>query len=203
MRFRLIESEDIGQLSNEYDSEGNQLTKAQAEFFKNSKVRDSKGRLLVCYHGTDEEFDTFSKRHIGTNTGNLGWYGFGFYFFNNIFAARDFSSIGKVKRCYINLTNPFIWDYYNSIDDINKLSVESGVKLTPIWNINVKNRFEIKPLEDSDDEINFTKYLISKGYDGVINAIAYDNEIVAFEPNQIKSITNKNPTNSDNINEDK
>lgn len=37
MKFRFKLNEE---LSNEYDSEGNQLTKEQAEFFKNSKVRD-------------------------------------------------------------------------------------------------------------------------------------------------------------------
>lgn len=34
------------------DSEGNNLTEAQAEFFKDSKVRDAEGNLLVVYHGT-------------------------------------------------------------------------------------------------------------------------------------------------------
>lgn len=34
------------------DSEGNTLTEAQAEFFKDSKVRDENGRLLEVYHGT-------------------------------------------------------------------------------------------------------------------------------------------------------
>jgi len=38
MKFKLIE--DV-EMSNEYDSEGNQLSVKQAEFFKNSKVRDS------------------------------------------------------------------------------------------------------------------------------------------------------------------
>lgn len=35
------------------DSEGNTLTKAQQEYFKDSKVRDSEGNLLVMYHGTE------------------------------------------------------------------------------------------------------------------------------------------------------
>lgn len=56
-------NEDL-EMSNEYDNEGHQLTKAQAEFFKNSKVRDSNGRLIVCYHGTDSEFDVFDNSKI-------------------------------------------------------------------------------------------------------------------------------------------
>ncbi len=34
------------------DSDGNGLTKEQAEYFKNSKVRDENGNLKVMYHGT-------------------------------------------------------------------------------------------------------------------------------------------------------
>ena len=36
----------------ETDSEGNRLFDAQAEYFKNSKVRDHPGRLKKMYHGT-------------------------------------------------------------------------------------------------------------------------------------------------------
>ena len=36
----------------EQDSMGNPLTPEQSAFFKDSKIRDSQGRLLVCYHGT-------------------------------------------------------------------------------------------------------------------------------------------------------
>lgn len=198
MKFLLEDNE----LSNEFDSAGNQLTKAQAEFFKHSKVRDSRGRLLVCHHGTDSNFDTFKKDYIGNNTHNLGWYGVGYYFFDNIHAAKDFSSIGNVKSCYLNLKNPFIWQYYKTADEIKKLSNESGVKLVPVHYVNDSKGFEIKQLENPEDEIKFTNYLRSKGYDGVINNITYDHEYVAFEPNQIKALTNLNPTNSNNINEE-
>lgn len=34
------------------DSDGNDLTVDQAEYFRNSKVRDKDGNLLVMYHGT-------------------------------------------------------------------------------------------------------------------------------------------------------
>lgn len=41
------------------DSEGNTLTEAQQEYFKDSKVRDKKGNLLVLYHGTNAHFTVF------------------------------------------------------------------------------------------------------------------------------------------------
>ena len=41
------------------DSEGNELSDGQVEYFKNSKVRDGNGNLLVMYHGTEEDFTVF------------------------------------------------------------------------------------------------------------------------------------------------
>jgi hypothetical protein len=43
-------SKKVGKTSRELDSLGNELTKEQAEFFKDSKVRDENGNLLVVYH---------------------------------------------------------------------------------------------------------------------------------------------------------
>ena len=42
------------------DSDGNKLTQQQAEYFKNSKVRDDDSNLLKVYHGTSESFTAFS-----------------------------------------------------------------------------------------------------------------------------------------------
>ena len=43
------------------DSEGRNLTKAQQEYFKDSKVLDEDGNLLVVYHGTDADFTVFDR----------------------------------------------------------------------------------------------------------------------------------------------
>lgn len=40
------------EMSASFDSEGNNLTEQQTEFFKDSKVRDDNGNLKVVYHGT-------------------------------------------------------------------------------------------------------------------------------------------------------
>lgn len=53
------------------DSEGRKLTPEHREFFKNSKVVDSKGRLLKMYHGTDAEFTVFDKEMIGSKMEGL------------------------------------------------------------------------------------------------------------------------------------
>lgn len=44
------------------DTNGNKLTEKQQEYFKDSKIRDEKGRLQVMYHGTPNEFTVFDKK---------------------------------------------------------------------------------------------------------------------------------------------
>lgn len=61
------------------NSEGDELTKAQIEYFKNSKVRDENGNLLVVYHGTTADFNIFD-RAFGNSEGDFGR---GFYFTTN------------------------------------------------------------------------------------------------------------------------
>lgn len=50
-RSSIIQKMDDVQFSRK-DSEGNTLTEQQAEYFRDSKVRDENGNLLVVYHGT-------------------------------------------------------------------------------------------------------------------------------------------------------
>lgn len=53
-------SDNVKKFSLDVDSDGNKLTQQQAEYFKNSKVRDDDGNLLKVYHGTSESFTAFS-----------------------------------------------------------------------------------------------------------------------------------------------
>ena len=66
------------------NSEGDELTKAQIEYFKNSKVRDDNGNLLVVYHGTTADFNIFD-RAFGNSEGDFGR---GFYFTTNGYDVR-------------------------------------------------------------------------------------------------------------------
>ena len=50
-RSSIVQKMDDVQFSRK-DSEGNTLTEQQAEYFRDSKVRDENGNLLVVYHGT-------------------------------------------------------------------------------------------------------------------------------------------------------
>jgi len=111
-KFRLLESSQ-----NEYDSEGNLLSPEQIEFFKNSKVRDEQGRLLVCYHGTKNPgFQEFEPQYAKSQFGNYKFKGANVnYFTSNKESAKGYTEMGyerdgNIYACYLNIENPYIVD---------------------------------------------------------------------------------------------
>ena len=104
------EDKDI-RYSTKMDSEGKELTPGQQKYFKNSKVRDDQGRLLVLYHGTvNPGFSEFKGEHFN-------------FFSTSLFTASRFGTDGRIGKrynpetnegniyvCYANLTNPLIVD---------------------------------------------------------------------------------------------
>ena len=81
------------------DSNGNKLTQQQAEYFKNSKVRDEDGNLLKVYHGTTENFTVFDKTKGRANMDIQGM-----FFSPWEIDAKGYGS--NVNAYYINITNP-------------------------------------------------------------------------------------------------
>lgn len=84
------------------DSNGNQLTEAQAEFFKDSKVRDKNGNLKVMYHGTADDFTVFNPFVKGGKNGIAE--GYGIYFADTDEVAGAYG--GKILKGYLNVTKP-------------------------------------------------------------------------------------------------
>lgn len=81
------------------DSAGNKLTKEQAEYFKDSKVRDENGNLLVVYHGSNADFTVFDKTKGRANMDIQG----------SFFSPWELDASGygsNVKAYYLNITNP-------------------------------------------------------------------------------------------------
>ena len=81
------------------DSTGRQLTEQQQEYFKDSKVRDEEGNLLVVYHGTDSDFTVFDKTKGRSNMDIQGLF----------FTPWELDAQGygqNVRAFYINITNP-------------------------------------------------------------------------------------------------
>ena len=169
------------------DSEGNTLSEAQQEFFSSSLVTDEDGALLPVYHATDSaEFTVFDKSKLGYNTdGNTSDEGMaatahvGFWFNTKNLIGEAGSRSEKV---YLNLTNPY---ELTSLDALAE---------------------EIKALGEGETPAEmgeaYATDLWLRGYDGI--EIRNDEEFggtsyVAFDENQIKRTTNKNPTKDADI----
>lgn len=87
----------------EVDNLGRKLTKQQQEYFKNSKVRDENGNLLVVYHGTDTKFTVFNYDYLGKNgTAN----GKGFYLADDINVAKSYSDGKNLIEAYVDIQKP-------------------------------------------------------------------------------------------------
>lgn len=102
-KYTKVENVDIPgtdtKFSLDVDSDGNKLTQQQAEYFKNSKVRDEDGNLLKVYHGTSESFTVFDKTKGRANMDIQGMF----------FSPRELDAKGygeNVNAYYINITNP-------------------------------------------------------------------------------------------------
>ena len=86
------------------DSDGNELSPEQQEYFKNSKIVDKYGNLLVVYHGSPNKFTEFSHSFMNTN-GNA--HGRGFYFTEDINYADGFKKDGgQLLKGYLNIQKP-------------------------------------------------------------------------------------------------
>lgn len=193
-----------------FDSDNNKLSKAQIDFFKDSKVRDENGNLMVMYHGTPAA--DFTKFRSGS-----------YFTANEAYANRyqnpSASSISTGKqqtnpntyRVYLNITKPF---------DIN------DAKARDIYineYIKGKRAIGISPYMsdayyDSIDSIDWTEaedlkdFLEEEGYDydGIVLDEGADGgygedvqyrgkSYMTFSPKQVKNVDNKQPTENEDI----
>jgi len=176
-----IELGGKGEISYSYeDSDGNELSEGQREFFKDSKVRDEEGNLLKVYHGTDAEFNTFKQ-----GRGQLGEYGSYGIFFSDKATAESY---GNTKAFYLNAKNVKVIDAQG----------QRGVAIGTDSFGTERGRNKILSTDDivmlADEE----------GYDGVIIKNVRDNGddanshigtvYAVMNPNQIKLTSNLNPT---------
>lgn len=204
-------------LSLNTDSDGRELSESQKEYFKNTKVVDAEGNLQVTYHGSPTmgitEFDP-SRAGSNVQSDNVG-----IYFTNDKDFAEDFSyeriptdslfyddkgEKGEVYKAYLNITNPL--DFENLTDEDIENLVDNYIN--PSWNFEQRDSLveELKHARDIGNHQLMKQYLdlnaISEDYDGVIANIENDNgkkEYIVFEPEQIKSTDNLNPTGSNDI----
>ena len=135
-----------------------------------SKLFDDNGEPMVLYHKTNDDIKAFKKSKIGGN--DYGYAGRGFYFMPVPLQGYTY---GKVTMpVFLSIKHPYIrteenWntselDPYNWIPK-NVEKYGDNTKASEAW----------------------TKLVQSKGFDGFIDKSDKNGEIVAFQPNQIKS----------------
>lgn len=179
------------------DSEGNALTKAQQEYFKDSKVRDGRGNLIPVYHGTEAQFTIFdrTKRKNGKSYGN------GIYFTDSEKSAKTFG--GNVMKSYLNITNPL---------EVEIGSEETYAKVREYLGLrkNAKVTFS-RLLSNINGQVWNDKFMLrdhtndTPAYDGVIIRNSWDmngdrfTEYEVWDSNQAKLTTNESPTNNPDI----
>ena len=163
------------------DSNGKQLTKEQSEYFKDSKIRDENGNLLVMYHGTKKGgFNVFqNKRRPNTE---------GFYFTNDKTYSDTFEGKDGDGKYY----------------DIVQEGIEEGYYSPETYEVylDVKNPFvltadQVDIIEDIGYWENIYKPIKNAGYDGVM--MEDMSQVFVFNSNQIKRVDNTNPTKNADI----
>ena len=92
------------------DSTGDALTEAQAEYFKDSRVRDKDGNLLVVYHGSSEDFNVFDITKSRSYDESPDYDLPGFYFSESDMESGGYGD--NVKAYYVNVTNPYGGNLY-------------------------------------------------------------------------------------------
>ena len=180
------------------DSQGRDLTKEQAEFYKDTVVRDGQGRLKVMYHGTTAQFNSFRSGDIGFHLGNK---------------TQAITKVGKganarIIEAYINLKNPLKVNF-----DSGNWNALSGlaVRLADVGAITKEEYQDLIKLGNSNHEGYYSKankalreLLSNKGYDGIEYPNWYEGKgtsksYIIFDGNQVKLIDNKTPTDSPDI----
>ena len=200
------------------DSEGNTLSKEQQEYFKDSKVRDENGNLLVMYHGTSNGgftwFDTYAYYS------RFGLFGNGAYFTENKEIAEQYTKKGRgstpqVYSVYLNVTNPIDMDAKADIDAWNKALQKTGEDFG-LLNGEMTNEQAFKSMVEDLEYMEVYSYDAAEivrnvfedmGYNGIthigggrVNADGVRHRVwIAFEQEQIKNIDNTNPTTDPDI----
>jgi hypothetical protein len=212
-----IAGEQYSSQETDLDSDGNQLSAEQIEFFKDSVVRDADGKLLVVYHGTPNGSTTIFDK---AKTSEINDMGQGIYFSTNKGDASSYMGKSRGKKLYstyVNIKAPFV------VSDNVKVSVSEAASLLKLCDdrslaldvykgdvlVNAKDGYiTTSQLANTNISQQMTKILEKSGkYDGIIDETVSTKfgleegtkHIIALNSNQIKLIANQNPTSNPDI----
>lgn len=143
-----------------------------------SKVVNPKtGEPLVVYHGTNAEFTSFDKMKAGSGN-DKGLRGKGFYLSPNPMTAANYGK--NVIDEFVSIRNPFNpFDFKTKSDIASYLNIDEDI-------FSFTQDVEFKVYQSYSGTLSSA--IKDAGHDGVI--YLKRQEVIAFEPNQIKSATN-------------
>lgn len=137
-----------------------------------SKVVDENGEPMVCYHGSNNKFNSFDPKKQKD-----GFHGLGFYF-----ATNDLQYGNMVYNCFLNLRKPFYVNEDFSLTEIKRILGERYVEIEKLIRQEIKDSYNRKCGGFIFYNFAGNDALKKAGYDGIIQA----NIRVAFYSNQIK-----------------
>ena len=176
--------------SRELDSEGRQLTEGQADYFADSKAVDDQGRLMVMYHGTrkggftvfrDWSYLTanrkYAERYMDRETGETMY---------EVYANIKKPFDTRLEECRAIWENEFYGEYSRTALQ------ESGL---PDWT----DGYDLVDFLE-ENGYDYDAILLDEGADQVNGSIVERGiSYVVRSSEQIKSVTNANPTSDTDI----
>ena len=193
------------------DSDGNQLSEAQAAYFAESKSVDAQGNLRVMYRGGNSDFTVFDRKK--SSYANL--YGRGFYFTDSKSHAEQY---GGARAFYLNITNPvptdettitkkqllaFLRAVAENEDDYSFENYGYGATPESVVDAIYSGKSDFAMLYDVSqtaigdmvEAVELFNEINGTDFDGLI----LDTETVTFRSEQAKLTSNKTPTDDPDI----
>lgn len=173
------------------DSKGRELTEEQQAFFRDSKITDAEGRLLVLYHRTTAYGEITKFRR-----GRSGWLGPGIYLASRQADAQRYADAmgegnGQLYELYANVTKPLVVTDGNPVPEILREAYGRD------------SIYKSRSAKQSNDTHIITsadiKKLQGKGYDGIQWNFGGNTEVSVFSAEQIKRVDNESPTSDPDI----
>lgn len=137
-----------------------------------SKIIDENGEPMPVTHGTNEFFSRFDKGRIGSNTGNYGHLGYGFYFSTDVDEASGYGN--NTMSLFLNIRKPFEGDE-QSLEKYSDI-LDLGETDTVLDRDSIKKALKQK----SSIAYQFVKNLEKGGYEEAWER-AWDNEEVQHD----------------------
>ena len=182
--------------------------RALYDWFGDRKVVDENGRPLVVYHGSPNKgIQIFDKNRIGNR--DNGFFGKGFYFTPKYYVAEGYANTndiypdfndqdnkGEVYPVYLDIKNPkYVRDIDEGTIDTEELKQQGydGIIVYSFEEYPESVRENDPYVKETIEEAKGYKntWWQLKNYNDEVVGRKYIDEVIVFEPNQIKSVDNR------------